>query len=200
MAVNFSFFHSVQYGNYRNSLSHFFDKKFVKVTSLIKKLLYSQDPNCRVCTAIYFGTKILPTCPNQVPTRLSVFRNLILQMAKIVKNWHLWSNSVLKTRYFSILHGYLVLHANSILRNCAPYMPIQDYTAIRILRVVDLTNFFFNERISRFSTLCNGNLEIKSAFFVKSITFLSNLAKYIYHSKVCHEKKLQNIVELVNQF
>ena len=115
-----------------------FWQKFRESNIFTKEITkYSQDPNCRVCTAIYFGTKILPTWPNQVPTRLSIFRSLNFQLAKTVKICHFWPNSVLKSKTFSSLHAYLGLHANSFLENCAPYMLIRDYTAIRILRVID---------------------------------------------------------------
>ena len=36
IAVNFSFFHTAQCGNYRNLLSHFLEKQFVKATFLLK--------------------------------------------------------------------------------------------------------------------------------------------------------------------
>ena len=91
-------------------------------------------------------------------------------MAKILKNCHFWSNSVLKSRDFSTLHVYLVLHAYSFLEKWAPYMLIKDYTAIRTLRV-DLQIFWFAKPTWR-------KFPFSILFFFNLLVFFYSLTKF----------------------
>ena len=140
-------------GNYRNLVSHFFGKNFVKAI-LLKKLLKSWfDEIFRGDQIFHFSTLLCSQCGNYGNLLSQIFDNNFVKLTILVTKELIWRKKI------SVRENFAVFDTLWKLRNFTATVFPQLFRQIKVL----LKNFavnWFDEKsfpwqwISRFSTLC----------------------------------------------
>ena len=133
-------FRTLHCGNYRNLLSRFFDKNFVKATHLLNKILNS-----------WFDGK------NSGESIFSFFHSVFRKLHSVQKYYKTRSRFIRKNQHFSVkstfsLMKLLKIRFHEILWVWSRFIVLFQYFPHCVILIVDFTNFSIHHVISYFNS------------------------------------------------